>query len=295
MVQRLRKQFDTKEPSMLPTTFTGSTLRQDKNGINSGMQTYIDSLELLSKNAPHDAFASLRARLLWLANARPDIAAAVSMLSSVTADRYDAAALKSANELVMHVQDTRTVSLKYPKLEPSTLHLLVYSDASFANRPDRSSQLGYLILLADASGNCAFIQWSSHKARRVTRSSMASEVLAFTDGLDAGYILKMELERMLGSPMPLLMLTDSQALFDVISKNLRTTERRLELDILAARKAYAAREMNNILLIDSSVNPADGLTKLKPNDALILLMRCHRVCHPVKQFIVSGKAGLINP
>ena len=40
--------------------------------------------------------------------------------------------------------------LKFIKLDINTLQLLVFIDASFANNKDLSSQIGYVLILADA-------------------------------------------------------------------------------------------------------------------------------------------------
>jgi hypothetical protein len=45
------------------------------------------------------------------------------------------------------------------------------------------------------------------------------------------------------------------------------------VDIAAAREAYKERTMSNIGLIRSEFNPADVLTKVSPNDALLKLLR----------------------
>jgi hypothetical protein len=41
--------------------------------------------------------------------------------------------------------------LKFVKLDTKTLQLLVFTDASFANNKDLSSQIGYVIALSDAT------------------------------------------------------------------------------------------------------------------------------------------------
>jgi hypothetical protein len=41
--------------------------------------------------------------------------------------------------------------LKFVKLDAKTLQLLVFTDASFANNKDLSSQISYVIALSDAT------------------------------------------------------------------------------------------------------------------------------------------------
>jgi hypothetical protein len=85
----------------------------------------------------------------------------------------------------------------------------LYTDASYANNFDGSSQLGYIIFLADASGKCQPIVWSSHKFCRVTRSVLGSETMAFADGFDAAYSLKHDVQTILKRSVDILMYTDS--------------------------------------------------------------------------------------
>jgi hypothetical protein len=59
------------------------------------------------------------------------------------------------------------------------------------------------------------------------------------------------------------------------------------VDIAAAREAYNERTMTNIGLIRSEYNPADGLTKTAPNDALLNLLKSNKIDHPIEQFVVE--------
>jgi hypothetical protein len=65
------------------------------------------------------------------------------------------------------------------------------------------------------------------KARRVTRSIIAGELIALYEAFDRSFVLKSDLEDMLNVRIPIRMYTDSQLLFDVISEGSMTAERRL--------------------------------------------------------------------
>ncbi len=69
---------------------------------------------------------------------------------------------------------------------------------------------------------------------------MASEVISCSDMFDVWYTLRTELSNTFALKIPLILLTDSNSLFDVISKGTRTSEKRMMLDIAAARDAIAA-------------------------------------------------------
>ena len=90
---------------------------------------------------------------------------------------------------------------------------------------------------------------------------MAAETLAFSNAFDNVLIIKHDLERMIG-PVHLLMLTDSKALFDVLTRTRYTTERRLMVDIAAAREAFHERIISNIGLIRSEFNLRTDSPKL---------------------------------
>ena len=186
-----------------------------------------------------------------------------------------------------YLKDTNEIKLQYPNLDLDTLRILVYSDASFNNREENKSQLGYIILLSDASNRCAVLHYSSQKSKRVTRSSMGAETLAFVDAFDSALLIKNDLNRMINRDLPIVMMTDSEALFRILTRVRYTTERRLEIDIASAREAYQTREISNIAWIHSEDNYADDLTKLDGNGSLLKLLQNHQIDHDVRQWIIE--------
>lgn len=55
-------------------------------------------------------------------------------------------------------------------------------------------------------------------------------------------------------------------------------EGRVLINMMAVRAAYASLEIDNIYLIETRFNPANGLTKNSPNEAPISIIRriaCH--------------------
>jgi hypothetical protein len=118
---------------------------------------------------------------------------------------------------------------------------------------------------------------------------MAAQTLAFADAFDNEFILKHDLQRMLGREIPLLMLTDSKFLFDVITSNRYTTEKRLMTDIAVILEAYNERIISNIGLICSDSNTADATTKIGHNKALQTVLCTHRIAHPIEQYIVDTR------
>lgn len=129
------------------------------------------------------------------------------------------------NKAVHDAKNTSKRGLEYQALIVKTLHLRVYTYASFASNDDMSSQLVYLVLLCD-SGNFHVLDFAGRKSKRVAESIMGGELYAFTDSFDASVTLATDLSRVLGKNVSVRMFTDSKQVFDVITH----AKRRLKSD-----------------------------------------------------------------
>jgi hypothetical protein len=87
--------------------------------------------------------------------------------------------------------------LRFVRLVKESLKLLIFIDISFTNNRDLSSQIGYILVLVDASGAANILYWSSIKYKQVTRSVLASELYAMVYGFDMGASIKATIERIL--------------------------------------------------------------------------------------------------
>ena len=221
----------------------------------------------------------MRMKLAWLANTRPDCLFEISQLAHVTEDMFNQKPkqiLQRLNKAVAFAVDNR-VSLRIPKLDKSTLRVTGYSDASFANNADLSTQLDHICFLRDDTGALIPIFFKSYKAKRVTRSAMAGEVIAFSDLFDVAAVLSAELEVLLGTKVPVQLLTDRKSLFDVISKGSKTSEKRIMLDIAAARKGLMDKVISDIAFVRCSLNIADGLAKAMKQRSLQQVLMTGRI------------------
>jgi hypothetical protein len=99
--------------------------------------------------------------------------------AQVTGITFEENHVKALNDVFKFLKATPNIFLRYSPLDRRTLRMVFYSDASLKNLVDYRSQLGYVILLSDASNRCYLRHHSSCKSKRVTRTSMAAETLAF--------------------------------------------------------------------------------------------------------------------
>jgi hypothetical protein len=284
-----RAVFGIKKNDASSFQFAGLDVDKSTPTRTLSQASYIKTIDNLSTTTDFDDFKSKRAQLQWIVSTRPDISFAASAAMRVTADIHSSADIKMMNETLGHLRETPFYSLKFPPLDQRTRRLLVYCDGNFANTDELSSQIAHIVVLADATGTCSILHYRSNKSKRDVRSSMASETLVFIDGFDQANLIRHDLEQALGHEIPLSMLTDSQPLFDVLTKKKITTEKRLMIDLAATREAYAHRIITNIGLIKSEYNVADGMTKLHSNNALAQQLRTARISHPVEQYIIHER------
>jgi hypothetical protein len=170
--------------------------------------------------------------------------------------------------------------IRYVALDLTCTKLFVFVDSSFANNKDLSSQIGYLIILANETptGRDEFeikgnlIHYSSTKSKRVTRSVLASEIYGIVGGVDMAIAINTTIKMIteqLDLPQTLIVVyTDSYSLYECLVKLGTTKEKRLMIDIIALRQSYKCREIAEVRWIDGKDNPADAMTKPTANKVL---------------------------
>ena len=205
----------------------------------------------------------MKMRLVWLANTRPEIVFEISKIAQVARTIYEkdiTKHYKCLNEAIKYAHNHK-VFICIHKLDCNMLRITAYSDAAFVKKADLFSQLGRIVLFPDVDHNSTPVSYKSYKSRRVARSVLSAEVIAFADLFDDALAISKHLEFVLRKPIPVHILTDSKSMFDTILKGSRTIEKRVMLDIYVTRQAYKSKEISNIGFVRSSHNLVDGLTK----------------------------------
>lgn len=245
------------EDSTLPIEFTGFAVKKDQDGeLILDQHHFLRKLECLPPNASLNRFRSMRMRLAWLINSRPDFLFDIAKIAQVIEDMFYERPkhyIGQLKKVIKYATDNFT-TVKILKLDMESLQIVGFSDASFVNNYDLSSQHGYVILLVNDTNQAAPIVFRSYKARRVTRYVMPGKIIAFSYKFNYAIDLTNELSQMLKKRIPLQLLTDSKCLFDVISKGSRTSEKRMILDTAAAREGIKEGVASDIGFIRSSTN-----------------------------------------
>lgn len=104
-------------------------------------------------------------------------------------------------------------------LSKEYLRLIAFSDSSFANNDDLGTQFGLIILTKDSNHRANWLIISSYKCRRVVWSVLGADTYSFADYFDAAYSIRQDIGKILGTTIPLKMLTDTERLLKTIVKS----------------------------------------------------------------------------
>lgn len=197
----------------------------------------------------------------WVASqTRPDISYDVIELSMICNDPL-VQHIVNVNKVIKKLKLTMC-QLMFPKLV-GNLKIVVYSDASHANLPDKASSAGaYVIFLVDDEEKCCILSWSANKIKRVVRSTTAAEALALNQGLEDALYLECILSEVLNiEAIPIYAFTDSRNLYESLHSTKPVEEKRLRIDIATLQEMIQKREVTRIDWIPGDCQLADCLTK----------------------------------
>ncbi len=114
----MHEQFETSGDESLPLTFAGfSIFNRYDAPIAINQAFYLRKVEEFMKDSSYSEFRSMRMRVAWLANTRPDLPFEISQLAQVTQKHFedDAAAtikrLKNTNKYA----HANTAAIRFPK------------------------------------------------------------------------------------------------------------------------------------------------------------------------------------
>ena len=205
----------------------------------------------------------------WVANqTAPDIAFKARQ-TSIAVSNSTVGDIHSANKCVRKLQ-SEDVMIKFKSLENiKACSITAYSDAALGNLPDGSSQGGFIIFLHGENCNVIPMSWRSRKIKRVVRSTLAAETMAFIEAAEQSFFIRAIISELYGFDnkmmLPINMLTDSKSLFDSIHSTKTVEDKRLLIDISCIRNKLAESEIHKVTWVTAENQLADCLTK---NEAL---------------------------
>jgi hypothetical protein len=245
------------------------------------------------------AYVSQRARGAYISSVcQPEAAYDLAVAAQVTEPQ--AHDIEALNKRIKWQQDNPSRGLTFIPLDFHRTKLFIFTDGSFANNTDMTSQLGFIIVLAvetrtkdttnldfEIKGN--IVHWNSSKCKRVTRSVLASELYGMVSGFDSAIALSTTLQKVMEAlnlpPIPTILCSDSKSLYDCLVKLGTTQEKRLMIDIMSLRESYEKKEISEVRWINGKDNPADAFTKRTPNQALETLVSTNKLLVRVEALV----------
>jgi hypothetical protein len=225
--------------------FNGRKIHREGTTILLTQKKQGDRIELIDikKASFREAYIAQRAREAYIATVYQPEAAFDLSVAAQSQNPSDSDA-KALNKRLKWQMENKERGLRFIHIRLESAKLFVFVDASFANNKDYSSQIGFIIVLANEENggketfkfNGNIIHWSSIKCKRITRSVLASELYAMVHGFDIGIAIKTTLDKILHQlailqPISLILCTDSRSLYDCLVKLGTTNEKRLMVDI----------------------------------------------------------------
>lgn len=136
--------------------------------------------------------------------------------------------LIEANKLIKYIILNEPLVILFPKLNPNSLHLTLYCDASYNNLPDGGSQGGHIVFLCDDDDNCCPIAWSFSRIKRVIHSTLAAETLSMTEGTGTAFYVLNLLSGILECNQTIHVFADNKSLYETTHSKKPCTDRDCE-------------------------------------------------------------------
>jgi len=263
-----------------PIIFNGAVLKLDPDGsiiINQCRQ--ISKIQIVNEkeSTAADTYIAQRARGAYIASvSQPEHAFGFSYAAQVTGEPTKEQISFLNKQLQQQIYQPER-GLRFVPLDLATIRIAVFTDSSFANNPDMSTQIGFVTVITDKDNKANIVHWSSVKCKRITRSVLAAELYAMSMGFDSASVIKSTIQQILDRPVDLVIYTDSKSLYDCLVKLGSTQEKRLMIDIFSLRQAYERREILEIVWIDGKYNIADAMTKEKCTNSLKALIETNKI------------------
>lgn len=228
--------------------------KESKHPLDTGYWKLSDEDNMLDSN---EVYRKLIGMLLYLStNTRPDIAAAVSILSQrVSSPRQ--VDINEVKRVIRYLKGTKELKLSLSSDDAGEV-LFGYSDANWAeDRVDRKSNSGYLCKV-----NGGTISWSCRKQDIVSLSSTEAEFVALSETCkEINWLRRISKEMKINLPKATKILTDSQSAMSMIN-NQKFSNRTKHIDTKYhfIRDKVMTKEVE-LEYVSTEKNVADMLTK----------------------------------
>ncbi|XP_057305251.1 uncharacterized protein LOC130642182 [Hydractinia symbiolongicarpus] len=284
VIAKLFETFKISTQSSSTFKYLGLDVDQCKSKIKINQVSYIESL--ITVNIENDVnnerkltskektmLRLLSGQIAWVAGqTRPDVAYD-SCQTSNYGKEPTVQNLKDANKIIRKIK-SKHVAITIAKIaNMKNCEIICYTDATHASLKCGSSQGAFIIFVKHLS-EVIPICWQSKKLQRVTKSPIASETLALSEGADASFYLAKVIQQIckLTKVPKITCIIDNKSLFETLKTTNVTKDLRLRVDIARLRQMVEQDEIT-VKWVEGKHQLADCLTKhgASPNKLLEVL------------------------
>lgn len=145
---------------------------------------------------------------------------------------------------------------------PHEISILLFANAG---RPSEYGQLGYVggLSIGPIAHGSYFhtLTWTSHLSKRPTKSIASAELLAAGAAIDQSKQIAQAYKILLNIDVHLCVVVDSKDLFSSLSTCRTPEDKSILADVALLRYHFETHQLNRVIWIPGSANPADPLTK----------------------------------
>ena len=295
---KIIQRFECRNLEYAPTEFKGIDIKIDGANVVLSQEAYVTTLDPChdsgnpSKNELNRPMTDeelskhrqVAGKLAWIATGTSPLSA----FSASSALQGKERPLKLLHETQLRLNQAKELNLarltSIP-LDLETASIRVYSDGSYQNLPDKHSQIGFIMVIADGKDRMNIFHWYSARAPRRAHSTEEAELMALDIALRTLRNMRQIVFHMMKREIPVVCYVDNQALWD----NLMNETAASIPDIMARCRSYIHDgTVASVCLISRSMNPADCMTKRKPNAMMNQILKLN-VCRtpPRKVFMLQ--------
>lgn len=222
---------------------------------------------------------------------RPDSAKATATLAQFLTNPGPQH-LDAINRVISYLYNTRTSAIAYRARDRSQKNSQIpeavqfFSDASFADNPDRKSSEGYTCMMFGGP-----VDWKASKQRTVTTSTTEAELLSISEAARTVAMWKRLFKAIRFDPEHELSIKcDNQQTIGILEKEtpqLRTKLRHVDIHQHWLRQEVQSKRIN-VHWVRTADMIADGLTKLLPRQKHLGFMQSMGM-EDIRQHLVVGE------
>lgn len=141
------------------------------------------------------------------------------------------------------------------------ISFLILIDANFENTEVYSSQLGFLVVLMNATKKCNIVHYGAVNSKRAERSKLASVLHAAVYGFDSCFVIEKSVKSFLQKFVPVRCYSDYLTLFNSITTLSTTAEKHIFVVLNTLHENIEHLEIAVVYWISGNQNSSDRLTK----------------------------------